>query len=95
MTVKGKRILISLGMLVAIYALITAFVHHSVSGALIAAGGLFAGISLLLNAHLLQNNIQAIPAAAMSAGYDRRGRFYSRAGGVLLIAGIVASFIEH
>jgi hypothetical protein len=95
MTVKGKRILVSLSMVFAMAALISAMVDHSASGALIAAGGLFAGISLLLNSHLLLNRISALPAAAMSAGYDRRGRFYSRAGGLLIVAGFVAKFMEH
>ncbi|MFC5583125.1 hypothetical protein [Rhodanobacter terrae] len=87
--------LISAVMLAAGTALIVAMIHRSASGSLVSAGGLLAGISLLLNSHLLINKIDGVPSAARSAGYDRRSHFYARAAALLLVAGIVVALIGH
>jgi len=95
MSLRFKRMLIWAMMLVAGMGLITAMVHRSASGSLFYSGGLVAGISLLLNVHLLRNKIEDIAAAAMSTGFDRRSHFYSRAAALLLVGGIVVALLGH
>lgn len=91
MSIKAKRMLIWAAMSIAGAGLMAAAMHRSVSGSLISAGGILAGISLLLNTHLVINKAGEISVAVRSSGYDRRGRFYARTGAVLLIAGLVVA----
>lgn len=95
MNVKAKRAVIWVGMSMAGAALLSAAIHHWVSGALIFAGGLLAGISLLLNTHLVLNNVKDIAVEARSAGYDRRSHIYSRAAALLLLAGMMVALAGH
>jgi hypothetical protein len=95
MKVNLWRLWIWGAMVLALVGLIMAIVHQSASGALISAGGLFAGFSLLPNAHLLRNNIQDIPATVQSGGYDLGRRYYGRAGGLLVVTGFVVALIGH
>jgi hypothetical protein len=95
MNMNIRRMLIWAAMLLFLVGLINAMVHQSASGALIYAGGLISGISLLLNAHLIPNKIRDIPAAVQSGRYDRRSHYYGRAGGLLIVAGFVVALIGH
>lgn len=93
--IRTKRKWIWGAMALAGAGLLAAMFDRSASLALVCGGGVLAGISLLLNAHAVQNSASDITDAVRRFGYDRRSHFYSIIGTIFVIAGILAALAGH